>query len=78
MYYSNAGAVLAKTTQGSAEDVDAAVKAASKAYTSWSNLSPHARARYLYRYESSIYKDLLLKLIAVIGANEEIMTTLDS
>lgn len=41
--------VLAKTTQGTDEDVDTAVKAAVEAYKSWSQLSGHARARHLYR-----------------------------
>ena len=33
-----------------------AVNAAEKAYTTWSKLTPHARARYLYRQESSSFK----------------------
>ena len=33
-----------------------AVNAAEKAYTTWSKLTPHARARHLYRQESSTFK----------------------
>jgi len=39
---------LAKVTQGTSRDVDAAVAAARKAYPGWSRLTPHARARHLY------------------------------
>ncbi|MEM9319316.1 MAG: aldehyde dehydrogenase family protein [Pseudomonadota bacterium] len=39
---------LAQISQGSAKDVDAAVKAATKAYPKWSKLSGHERARHLY------------------------------
>lgn len=42
------GEALAQITQGSAEDVDAAVKAARKAFPAWSKLSGHQRARHLY------------------------------
>jgi len=42
------GKELAQITQGTAEDVDAAVAAAAKAFPKWSRLSCHARAKYLY------------------------------
>jgi aldehyde dehydrogenase (NAD+) len=42
------GATLAHVTQGSAADVDKAVAAATRAFASWSKLSCHARAKYLY------------------------------
>ncbi len=42
------GAAIAKVTQGTAADVDAAVKAARKAQGPWAKLSGHERARYLY------------------------------
>ncbi len=48
--------VLAKVAQGNARDVDAAVKAARKAYGAWSTLSGHARARYLYAIARHIQK----------------------
>ena len=47
------GAVLATTIQGEQEDVDQAVNAARTAYASWSALTPHARARHLYRYNGT-------------------------
>jgi aldehyde dehydrogenase (NAD+) len=42
------GDALASVAQGSAADVDAAVKAARAAFPGWQALSGHARARYLY------------------------------
>ena len=42
------GKAIAKVTQGSAADVDAAVKAARKAQPAWAKLSGHERARHLY------------------------------
>ena len=47
---------MAKVAQGGAKDVDAAVKAARKAYGSWSKLSGHARARYLYAIARHVQK----------------------
>lgn len=41
--------VLATVSEGSAADVDAAVKAARRAFTKWSKLSGAERAKYLYR-----------------------------
>src|SRR5437016_716614 len=40
--------VIARVTDGTAAEVDLAVKAARTALPAWSALSPHARARYLY------------------------------
>src|ERR1700685_1403692 len=42
------GEKIASIAQGSAADVDAAVAAARKALPKWQELTPHARARYLY------------------------------
>ncbi|WP_306132065.1 aldehyde dehydrogenase family protein [Roseivivax marinus] len=42
------GRAIAQVTQGTASDVDTAVKAARKAQKSWAKLSGHERARYLY------------------------------
>jgi len=50
------GDVLARVAQGSAADVDAAVKAARAALPVWQSLSPHARARYLYALARQIQK----------------------
>jgi aldehyde dehydrogenase (NAD+) len=50
------GDVLASIAQGSAADVDAAVKAARAALPLWQSLTPHARARYLYALARQIQK----------------------
>src|SRR5256885_2780673 len=42
------GEALAKVGQGSAADIDAAVRAARGALPGWEGLKPHARARDLY------------------------------
>ena len=49
--------VLAKVAHGTAEDVDAAVKAARKrAFGKWSKLPGHERAKYLYAIARHIQK----------------------
>ncbi len=50
------GKSLGRVAQGSAEDVDAAVKAARAAYPAWAALTPHARARYLYALARTVQK----------------------
>jgi aldehyde dehydrogenase (NAD+) len=50
------GKKLARVAQGTAADVDAAVKAARKAFGPWSKLSGHERARYLYAIARMIQK----------------------
>ncbi len=55
---------LAKVTQGSAKDVDAAVAAARKAFPKWSKLPPHARARHLYALARMVQKHS--RLFAVV------------
>jgi aldehyde dehydrogenase (NAD+) len=50
------GEVLASAAQGSASDVDAAVKAARAALPGWQALRPHDRARYLYAIARQIQK----------------------
>jgi aldehyde dehydrogenase (NAD+) len=42
------GEKLASVAEGSAADIDAAVKAARAAFPGWQSLTPHTRARYLY------------------------------
>src|SRR5260221_13277715 len=42
------GEKLATVAQGSAADVDSAVKAARGALPAWQSLTPHPRSRYLY------------------------------
>jgi aldehyde dehydrogenase (NAD+) len=48
--------LLAKVSQASAKDVDVAVAAARKAYTKWSKLSGHERARHLYALARMVQK----------------------
>lgn len=55
---------LAKVTQGSAKDVDAAVASARKAYAKWSKLAPHVRARHLYALARMVQKHA--RLFAVV------------
>jgi aldehyde dehydrogenase (NAD+) len=50
------GENLASVAQGSAEDIDRAVKAARAALPAWQSLSSHARARYLYALARQVQK----------------------
>lgn len=50
------GSRLARVSQGTTADVDAAVKAARKAFRSWSKLSGHQRALHLYAIARLIQK----------------------
>src|ERR1700688_1049777 len=50
------GEALASVSQGSAADIDAAVKAARAALPLWQSLTPHARARYLYALARQVQK----------------------
>ena len=50
------GETLAAVAQGSAEDIDTAVKAARAALPAWQSLTPHARARYLYALARQVQK----------------------
>ena len=56
--------LLAKVTQGSTKDVDAAVAAARRAFPKWSKLSAHARARHLYALARMVQKHS--RLFAVV------------
>jgi len=47
---------LAAVAQGSAADVDNAVRAARAALPAWQSLTPHARARYLYALARQVQK----------------------
>jgi len=50
------GEKIAEVAQGSAADVDAAVKAARAALKGWQELTAHARAKYLYALARQIQK----------------------
>jgi aldehyde dehydrogenase (NAD+) len=52
----SSGETLSKVAQGSAADIDAAVKAARAALPAWQALSPHARARYMYALARQVQK----------------------
>ena len=58
------GEKLASIAQGSAADVDAAVKAARAASAKWRGLTPHVRARYLYALARLVQKHS--RLLAVL------------
>ncbi len=58
------GEKLAAVAQGGAADIDAAVKAARKAFVHWRALTPHFRARYLYALARLIQKHS--RLLAVL------------
>jgi aldehyde dehydrogenase (NAD+) len=58
------GETLATVAQGSAADVDAAVKAARAALPAWQSLTDHARARYLYALARLVQKHS--RLLAVL------------
>src|ERR1041385_2957901 len=56
--------LLARVTQGTKRDVDAAVAAARNALPAWKALSGHARARYLYAIAREVQKNA--RLFAVL------------
>jgi len=58
------GEKLASIAQGSAADVDAAVRAARAASATWRGLTPHVRARYLYALARLVQKHS--RLLAVL------------
>jgi aldehyde dehydrogenase (NAD+) len=58
------GEKLASVAQGSAADVDAAVRAAREASSVWRALTPHARARHLYAIARLVQKHS--RLLAVL------------
>ena len=50
------GEKLATVAQGSAADINAAVRAARGAFPKWQSLTPHLRARYLYALARQVQK----------------------
>jgi len=58
------GERLAEVAQGSAADIDAAVRAARAAFPKWRALTPHVRARYLYALARLVQKHS--RLLAVL------------
>ncbi len=58
------GALLAEVSEGGADDVAAAVAAATRAQPKWARLSGHARAKYLYALARLVQKHA--RLLAVL------------
>jgi len=50
------GEKLATVSQGSGADIDAAVRAARKAFPKWQSLAPHERARHLYAMARAVQR----------------------
>jgi aldehyde dehydrogenase (NAD+) len=59
---------IARVTEGTKADVDAAVAAARRALPGWKGLSPHARARYLYALARAVQKHS--RLLAVLESTD--------
>jgi aldehyde dehydrogenase (NAD+) len=60
----SSGRLLARVSQGSAKDVDRAVKAAADALPAWRALDGHVRARYLYALARAVQRHS--RLLAVL------------
>ena len=72
------GKVIARVTDGSKQEVDAAVAAAKQALPAWKALSPHARARYLYALARAIQKhSRLLAVLESLDNGKSIRETRD-
>lgn len=69
---------LAKVAQAGPKDIDAAVKAARKAFKAWSALSGHTRARYLYALARHIQKhSRLFAVLETLDNGKSIRETRD-
>jgi aldehyde dehydrogenase (NAD+) len=72
------GKLLAKVTQGTAGDIDAAVAAARKAFASWSTTPGHIRARHLYALARHIQKrDRFLAVLETMDNGKPIRESRD-
>ncbi len=72
------GATLAVCTQGSAEDVERAVRAARAALPAWRALPGHERARYLYALARQVQKHArLLAVLETLDNGKPIRETRD-
>jgi len=72
------GKLLARVADGSAEDIDRAVSAATRAFKSWSKLSGHQRARYLYAIARNVQKrDRFLAVLETMDNGKPIRETRD-
>ncbi|MBV9880667.1 MAG: aldehyde dehydrogenase family protein, partial [Gemmatirosa sp.] len=72
------GQRLARVTQGSAADVDAAVLAARRALPAWKSLGGHGRARHLYALARAVQKHArLLAVVETMDNGKSIRETRD-
>jgi aldehyde dehydrogenase (NAD+) len=72
------GDVLARVSQGTKPDVDAAVTAATQALPAWKGLSGHARARHLYALAREVEKhSRLLAVVESMNNGKSIRETRD-
>jgi aldehyde dehydrogenase (NAD+) len=72
------GQLLAKVTQGTASDIDAAVKAAREALPAWQALGGHGRARHLYALARAVQKhSRLLSVLETMDNGKPIRETRD-
>jgi len=72
------GKLLARAAHGTAQDIDRAVSAAARAFKSWSKLSGHERARYLYAIARHIQKrDRFLAVLETMDNGKPIRETRD-
>src|SRR5262249_57014889 len=70
---------LASVAQGSAADVDAAVKSARAAFSKWQGLTPHQRARFLYAMARQVQKHSRgLAVLETVGERKAIQQERDS
>ncbi len=71
-------ATLARVSQGTAHDVNAAVAAARAALPAWQALSPHARARWLYALARGVQKhSRLFAVLEIMDNGKSIRETRD-
>jgi len=69
---------IARVTDGTKADVDAAVAAARRALPAWKGLTPHARARHLYALARAVQKhSRLLAVLESIDNGKSIRETRD-
>ena len=72
------GSLLAKVTQGTDADIDAAVKAARVALPQWQSLGAHGRARHLYALARAVQKHArLLAVLETLDNGKPIRETRD-
>ncbi len=72
------GKLLAKVTQGTAGDIDAAVAAARKAFATWSATPGHIRARHIYALARHIQKrDRFLAVLETMDNGKPIRESRD-